>query len=258
MLYSFGTTRKEAMKLSLKRVAVVAGAVGLVALAIGATASQSGASTTGHQETTTKTVAWVTPNDPAGPQVTVQNVKWPQSLFTGDPYACGTPAWLQIDVYKYDDQYKDAVDALIKGGVLAKVNGQPADSAFVISWKFVLIKPCEESTPPPPSSSSTPPPPPSSSTPPPPPSSNTPPPSSDTPPPSSSSTPPPVTSSAPPTKTSTVNTPPDTSISSTPPPVLASTGAAGMSWLIPTGGGLVVVGIIGTVIGFARRQGNYS
>lgn len=71
--------------------------------------------------------------------VNADNVKWPQTLATGDE--CGD-GWFQVDTYPVEE-----VPALIEDGVL--MYGEDFD--VVISWRFVKQEPCPVVVTPPPS-----------------------------------------------------------------------------------------------------------
>lgn len=121
----------------------VAGVATLVGLAPGAQAHP--------QQAEQHTVSWVTPADPTGPMpVDWVSAGHPQRLLSADgstPDCLPKPAWVQVD--QYTVPAGDAADfqQLIDSGVLGEVNGQPGDSRWVQSWRFVLVPRCVEATP---------------------------------------------------------------------------------------------------------------
>lgn len=92
------------------------------------------------------------------------DVTWPQTLVTDIP-KCGN-FWIQEDTYTYNAKTKDAVDDLIKHGILNKPGSKDwTDTSFNAGWKFIYIKPCVTDTPTPTPTTSTPTPTPSITTP---------------------------------------------------------------------------------------------
>lgn len=114
---------------------------GLTAAGVLLTATPTNAAATPTEQPTI-TVSWLTQLAPSVTQPhNANDVTWPQTIAGDAP--CGD-GWVQVDVYRYSEKHKAAVDALIAHGILNKP-GSPewTDSAFVKSWSFHKLDLCE-------------------------------------------------------------------------------------------------------------------
>lgn len=91
-----------------------------------------------------KTVAWRTTTALDTTPTGASTVAWPQSYAPSVPACEASPAWYQVDVYRYDTrEHRGLVDHLIAQGTLSLVHGVPEDSDVYLSATFSKTMVCQ-------------------------------------------------------------------------------------------------------------------